>query len=71
MSVQRVWKNRTEPLNWRHFVVALYWAITILPMCVCIAFASLADFADRTLGKLNRWANPVTSNRWKVKSHAD
>jgi uncharacterized BrkB/YihY/UPF0761 family membrane protein len=66
MSVQRVWKNKREPLTWRHFAVALFWLITVLPMCVCIAFAALADFGDRTLGKLRRWANPVTSSRWSI-----
>ena len=46
ITVQRVWKNKKEPLTWRHFAVALYWLITIHPMIVCLVFAALADFGD-------------------------
>ena len=60
MSVSNVWKEKTEPLTWRHFALATFWTVSVIPMCLLFLSAWLADKGDRMIGKLRRWANPVS-----------
>jgi uncharacterized membrane protein YoaK (UPF0700 family) len=63
VSVSNVWKEKTEPLTWRHFVMAIVWVICLIPMLLFIVGAVLADVADRKMGALRVWANPESYTR--------
>jgi len=54
----KIWKEKSEPLTWRHFAIAAYWFITVIPMFIFILCTFLADTGDTFFGKLRRWANP-------------
>ena len=68
MDISNVWKEKAEPLTWRHFVVAAFWAVTVIPMVILFCAAALADKGEQFFGQLRVWANPQTSNRFRVRS---
>ena len=64
----RIWVDKDEPVTWRHFVLAGFWVITVLPFGTVMVIAAvseyLAAYADTLYGKVKRWANPVRRGKW-------